>query len=109
INDYAVAHSDEFFSYKTPADFRLEKRKVELFHTGSDAPKKQPKEQLGTFLRFTSAVESPYPENNCMNARWFPARGHRAVIVMPQWNADGVSQNALRPIFNGPFMSALRM
>ena len=109
INDYAVAHSDEFFSYKTPADFRLEKRKVELFHTGSDAPKKQPKEQLGTFLRFTSAVESPYPENNCMNARWFPARGHRAVIVMPQWNADAVSHNALCRIFNMLGISALRM
>src|ERR1039458_7778530 len=109
INDYAVAHSDEFFSYKTPADFRLEKRKVELFHTGSDAPKKQPKEQLGTFLRFTSAVESPYPENNGMNARWFPARGRRAGTGSPQWNADGVSQNALCRIFNLLGISALRM
>jgi len=109
VNDYAVAHSDEFYAYKTPSDFRLEKRKVELFHTGSDAPKKQPKDELATFLRFTSAVESPYRENNCMNARWFPARGHRAVIVIPQWNADGVSQNALCRIFNMLGISALRM
>ena len=41
------------------------------------APKKQPKDELGTFLRFTSPVESPYAENNGMNARWFPARGRR--------------------------------
>ncbi len=44
-----------------------------------------------------------------MNARWFPARGRRAVIVMPQWNADGVSQNALCRIFNMLGISALRM
>jgi hypothetical protein len=109
INDHLVAHSDEFFAYKAPTDFRLEKRKVELFHTGSEVPKKQPKDEIGTFLRFTSAVESPSPENNCMNARWFPARGHRAVIVLPQWNADGVSQNALCRIFNMLGISALRM
>ncbi len=108
-NDHIVANSDQFYAYKVPSDFRLEKRKVELFHTGSDAPKKQPKDELGTFLRFTSPVESPYPENNCMNARWFPARGRRAVIVIPQWNADGVSQNALCRIFNLLGISALRM
>lgn len=109
INDHLVTHSDLFFGYKVPTDFRLEKRKVELFHTGSEAPKKQPKDEIGTFLRFTSAVESPSPENNCMNARWFPARGHRAVIVLPQWNADGVSQNALCRIFNKLGIAALRM
>ncbi|MDR3748960.1 MAG: alpha/beta hydrolase family protein [Acidobacteriota bacterium] len=109
VNDYAIHHSDKFFSYKTPTDFRLEKRKVELFHTGSDAPKKLPKDEWGTFLRFTSAVESPYVENNCMNARWFSARGHRAVILLPQWNADGVSQNALCRVFNLLGISALRM
>jgi hypothetical protein len=109
LNDHLVAHSDEFFAYKVPTDFRLEKRKVELFHTGSEAPKRQPKDEIGTFLRFTSAVESPSPENNCMNARWFPARGHRAVIVLPQWNADGVSQNALCRIFNLLGISSLRM
>ncbi len=109
ISERLVAESDEFFSYKVPTDFRLEKHKVELFHTGSDAPKKLPKDEIGTFLRFTSAVDSPFPENNQMNARWFPARGHRAVIVLPQWNADGVSQNALCRIFNLLGISALRM
>lgn len=109
INDRLIEHSDEFFGYQVPTDFRLEKRKVELFHTGSEAPKKLPKDELGTFLRFTSPVASPYPENNCMNARWFPARGRRAVILIPQWNADAVSQNALCRIFNMLGISALRM
>src|SRR6516225_5938600 len=75
VNDHLIANSDKFYAYKTPTDFRIEHRKVELFHTGSKPPKKQPKDEWGKFLRFTSAVESPYPENNCANARWFPARG----------------------------------
>ena len=109
VNDRIIANSDEFYAYKMPTDFRLEHRRVELFHTGSEPPKKQLKESYGQFLRFTSAVESPYPENNLMNARWFPARGHRAVIVMPQWNADAISHNGLCQIFNMLGISALRM
>jgi Alpha/beta hydrolase domain containing 18 len=109
VNDYCIQHSDDFFSYKTPTDFRIEHRKVELFHTGSQLPKKLPKDEWGKFLRFTSAVESPYAENNCMNARWFPARGRRAVVVLPQWNADGISQNALCRLFNVLGIAALRM
>src|SRR5215469_18389895 len=75
VNERVIANSDDFYAYKTPTDFRLEHHRVELFHTGSERPKKQLKESYGQFLRFTSAVESPYPENNLMNARWFPARG----------------------------------
>jgi Alpha/beta hydrolase domain containing 18 len=109
VNDHLVVNSDEFYAYKVPTDFRIEHGKVELFHTGSEPPKKQPKDEWGKFLRFTSAVESPYPENNRMNARWFPAHGRRAVILLPQWNADGVSQNALCRLFNVLGIAALRM
>ena len=109
VNDRLVDNSDEFYAYKVPTDFHLERRKVELFHTGSEPPKKLPKDEIARFLRFTSPVESPYAENNCMNARWFPARGHRAVILMPQWNADGVSQNGLCSVFNMLGIAALRM
>ena len=81
VNDRVIADSDEFFSYKTPTDFRLENRKVELFHTGSDPPKKQPKDESGTFLRFTSPVESPYRRkqlHECalVSGAW-PSRGDR--------------------------------
>src|ERR1019366_5942471 len=44
VNDRIIANSDEFYSYKTPSDFRLERRRVELFHTGSEPPKKEIKE-----------------------------------------------------------------
>jgi Alpha/beta hydrolase domain containing 18 len=72
LNREAVANSDNFFSYQQPHDFRLE----------------------GDMLRFTSAVETPYAENNVVHARWFvpkanPARrGGRAVLVLPHWNAS---------------------
>jgi hypothetical protein len=111
VNQRLVAHSDEFYAYQAPTDFRLETRKVELFHTGSEPPKTKLKDEWAEFLRFTSAVESPYPENNLMNARWFPSsKGHqRAVVVLPQWNADGLSHNGLCRIFNALGISALRM
>jgi dienelactone hydrolase len=43
---------------------------------------------------FESAVSSPYPENNRVRLRVFPGRTRdksrptRAVVVLPQWNAD---------------------
>jgi len=109
VNDDLVANSDEFFAYRTPVDFHIEHRKVELFHTGSAPPKKQPKDEWGKFLRFTSAIESPYAENNLVNARWFPVQGRRAVVLLPQWNADGIAQNALCRLFNVMGIAALRL
>src|SRR5215469_16454581 len=109
VNEQLIHNSDEFFAYKTPADFHIEHRKVELFHTGSEPPKKPIKDEWGKFLRFTSPVPSPYHENNRVNARWFPANGHRAVVLLPQWNADGVSQNALCRLFNMLGIAALRL
>ena len=109
VNDHLVENSDEFFHYTTPTDFHIERRKVELFHTGSEPPKKLPKDEWASFLRFTSPVASPYPENNLVNARWFPAKGHRAVVLLPQWNADGVSQSALCRLFNMLGIAALRL
>src|SRR5580704_923823 len=109
LNEHVVSHSDKFFAYRTPSDFYLEHRKVELFHTGSEPPKKQPKDEWAKFLRFTSPIESPYPENNIVNARWFPAHGRRAVVLLPQWNADAVSQGALCRLFNLLGIAALRL
>ena len=44
-------------------------------------------------LEFTSPLESPYPGNNTVSLRLFPARNQkpgqprRAVLILPQWNA----------------------
>lgn len=120
--------SSDFFGYATPTDFRLETRHPLLFPTNvrpetlaKDARLKDEaasgKRMPAQFLRFTSAVRSPHPENDQVNARWFPSRSNehggskprQAVIVMPQWNADGLSHNALCSIFNRFGISCLRL
>ncbi len=108
LNDRIVSQSDEFYSYTTPSDFRLEKRRIELFPTGNNPSEKVPGGH-GTFLRFTSPVRTPHPENDLVNARWFPAKGKRAVIVLPHWNANGIAYNALGPLLNRFGISMLRL
>jgi hypothetical protein len=127
INELLIHHSDVFFGYERPTDFRLEERHPGLFPTNvrpetlaKDAALKQqaaegklPKAQ---YLRFTSPERTPYPENDLVNARWFPAPAHKdparpkqAIVVMPQWNADGFSHNSLCTLFNRMGVSALRL
>jgi hypothetical protein len=127
INELLIRHSDVFFDYERPTDFRLEERHPELFPTNvrpetlaQDAELKRQaaegKRQKAQFLRFTSPERTPYPENDLVNARWFPAPAHKdpsrpkqAIVVMPQWNADGFSHNSLCTIFNRMGVSALRL
>jgi len=127
INQLLIRHSDQFFGYTRPTDFRLEERHPMLFPTNVRpetlakdeeirqlaAGGKMPKAQ---FLRFTSPERTPYPENDLVNARWYPAPVHKdparpkqAIVVLPQWNADGFSHNALCAIFNRMGISALRL
>ena len=127
LNDAIVNRADEFFGYATPNDFRLEHRHPQLFPTNvrpetleQDAELRRQAEsgELSTaeFLRFTSPVRTRYPENDIVNARWYPApeekqagRPKQAMIVMPQWNADAFSHNALCTMFNRFGISALRL
>jgi dienelactone hydrolase len=127
INQLLVRHSKSFFGYERPTDFRLEERYPQLFPTNvrpetlaKDAELKQQAAE-GTleraqFLRFTSPERTPYPENDLVNARWYPAPAHKdparprqAIVVLPQWNADGFSHNSLCTIFNRFGVSALRL
>jgi hypothetical protein len=71
LNEKAIHESGEFFGYTVPRDFHLEDQT----------------------LRFTSPVVTPHHENNTVAAQWFPAeprfaRGRRAAIVLPHWNAQ---------------------
>jgi hypothetical protein len=108
LNNEIVERSDDYFAYEVPSDFRLETRKIELFATGSNGNGKPPKGE-GVFLRFTSPVHTPHPENNLVNARWFETKGNRAVIVLPHWNANGIAYNALGPLLNRFGISMLRL
>ena len=98
LNRLIMAHSDEFFSYRTPTDFRLED---------------------GNLLKFTTAALSPYPENNVVHGQWFAPRdgsGARgsfakktAVIVLPHWNASVGQHRALAAGMAKLGMAAVRI
>jgi hypothetical protein len=127
LNQAIVGNSAAFFGYARPQDFRLEDRAPQLFPTNvrpetlrRDAHLKrmlaEGKLKKAQFLRFTSPVRTPYPENDLVNARWYPAseqrmqgKPRRAMIVMPQWNADAFSHNSLCALFNRFGISALRL
>jgi hypothetical protein len=127
INQTLIRHSKSFFGYKRPTDFRLEERFPQLFPTNvrpetlakDEEIKRQAAEgklERAQYLRFTSPERTPYPENDLVNARWYPAPAHKdparpkqAIVVMPQWNADGFSHNSLCTLFNRMGVSALRL
>lgn len=67
----------------------------------------------GDLLTFRSAVTTPHPENNTVAARYFPdasPKGRkRAVLVLPQWNADADGHVGLCRLMNRFGLSALRL
>ena len=94
----AVAHSEEFYALAPVGDYKLD----------------------GELLTWTSAVRSPTPENNTAHARLFPAQPpqrprpgrrepRRAVVVLPQWNADEASHVALCRLISRLGITALRL
>ncbi len=85
----AIRHSDRFYSYEPVRDYRLQ----------------------DGLLTFTSPGASPYPENNVVHARWFPAKGDRgrALVVLPQWNSGVDGHIGLAKLLNQFGISALRM
>lgn len=127
VNEAIVRNSEAFFGYERPQDFRLEERPPQLYPTNvrpetlrRDARLArmaiEGKLKKAQFLRFTSPVRTPYPENDLANARWYPAPAEKqrgkplqAMIVMPQWNADAFSHNILCSLFNRFGISALRL
>jgi hypothetical protein len=132
ISHAILADREAFYGYERPADFRLEDRHPQLFPTNvrpetlrRDAQLRaaaaQGRAKKAQFLRFTSPVRTRYPENDLVNARWYPAppekekaarqqgKPKQAIIVMPQWNADAFSHNVLCALFNRFGISALRL
>jgi dienelactone hydrolase len=89
--DQTVAGSDAFYQHVWCNDYRLD----------------------GDRLSFTSAVATPHIENNTVRARYFPdasrAGRRRAVLVLPQWNADAEGHVALCQLLNRCRITALRL
>ncbi|MGH9466994.1 MAG: alpha/beta hydrolase family protein [Terriglobales bacterium] len=91
-NQRVLEASEAFFTYDPVADYRLD--------AGPD----------GATLRFSSPVATPWPENQTVYGRWFPAPGRkRAVVVVAQWNADAGSHIGLSRILQRAGLSALRV
>jgi hypothetical protein len=89
LSEAAAQNSDEFYGYVPPTDFQLSR----------------------DTLRFTSPAVTPYPENNAVHARWFPApnRNGKAVIVLPHWNAKHNEHVGLAQGLQFLGLSALRI
>jgi hypothetical protein len=89
--DAAVARSDAFYAVASASDYELREDR----------------------LTFTSAIQTPHVENNTVRARYFPERSprgrRRAVLVLPQWNADTEGHVALCQLLNRFGVSALRL
>lgn len=89
----ALGASDEFYALPPITDFQLD----------------------GDQLTWTSAVHTAAAENNVARARFFPAKSRkgkvpkRAVVVVPQWNAQPESHVEACRIFNKLGISALRV
>jgi hypothetical protein len=73
-------------------------------------------ELRGDELRFPSALVTPFDENNTVVARVFrPATeaaargGRRAVVVLPQWNADAEGHAGLCRLFARFGLTAVRL
>ena len=85
----ALRRSDEFYALPPVEDYELRCER----------------------LTWTSAVRTPSPENNTARARFFPERNpaRRAVVVLPQWNADAQSHVALCRLLSRLGIAALRL
>ena len=64
-------------------------------------------------LTFQSTITTPHPANNIVRARFFPETSpsgrRRAVLVLPQWNADTGGHVGLCRLINQFKISALRL
>jgi hypothetical protein len=89
----AVAESDRFF----------------------ESPPCDAYERHGDELRFPSALSTPYPENDVVRVGLYVPRERRtgqprrAVVVVPQWNADAGGHVALCQLFARFGISAFRL
>ena len=86
-----LAESDRFYALEPTDDYTL----------------------TGDRLTFPSAIRTPHAENNLVRARFFPnhtPRGRRrAVVVLPQWNADAGGHVGLCQLLNRFGLTALRL
>jgi pimeloyl-ACP methyl ester carboxylesterase len=83
-----LAHSDDWYATSPANDYSLD----------------------GDILTFTSAIESPWPENNLVHGQFFQARHTGpAVVVLAQWNSRWEEQTDVCRWLNKLGITAVKM
>jgi dienelactone hydrolase len=94
---HAVSNSERFFETRPASDYTF--APVADGTTG--------------LLSFSSALPTPHAENNTVHARYFRTalseKRRRAVVVLPQWNADSAGHVGLCRLLTRVGISALRL
>jgi dienelactone hydrolase len=83
----ALADSSSFYACEPTSDYRFD----------------------GEILQFPSAIETPYPENNIVRGRFFPAGSDLAMVVLPQWNCKWDRQLTLCRVLQKAGISSIRL
>lgn len=97
--DAVMADTDTFFTPSPTTEYRFTA-------AGADDATRG---ESGT-LTFPSAVTTPHPANNIVRGRLFRAADtRRAVVVLPQWNADAGGHIGLSRLLARVGVTALRM
>ena len=97
--DEVMADTDAFFTPSPTAEYVFAPAPPALARGG----------EAGT-LTFPSALATPHDANNTVYARFFPAQDkRRAVVVLPQWNADESGHTGLSRLLARLGISALRL
>jgi pimeloyl-ACP methyl ester carboxylesterase len=63
----------------------------------------------GHILKFPSAIETPYPENNTVWSRFFDGGTNLAIVVLPQWNCKWDGQLTLCRVLQRAGITSLRL
>src|SRR5437773_5070872 len=90
LRDYvsrAVSDSPSFYAYRPTKQYMFD----------------------GHILRFPSAVETAYPENNTVWGRFFRGTSDLAMVVLPQWNCKWDGQLSLCRVLQAAQISSLRL
>lgn len=97
--EQVLADTDAYFTPAPTTEYRL-----------TPATGREP-----AHLTFPTSRSTPHPQNNIVHARYFPGRRRRgapvrrAVLVMPQWNADAGGHVGLARLLARVGISALRI
>jgi len=83
----ALLDSSAFYAYEPAADYAFD----------------------GDVLKFHSAIETPYPENNTVWGKFFDAGKDLAMVVLPQWNCKWDGHVTLCRVLQRTGITALRL